>query len=100
MIDPNAAHWRIRREFDNLSEKIDRQILRSRRGRAKLSFSRLQAVESLRHKRDTLQIRFWLLDRHGEAPWHCLHAEIEEAWRVLKAQWNCNAMLESSRSSQ
>ena len=55
------------------------------------SRSRRQAVESLRHKRDTLLIRFWLLERHGDASWHNLHSEIEEAWLALKAQWDRNA---------
>jgi hypothetical protein len=48
-------------------------------------------VESLRHKRDTLLIRFWLLERHGDASWHNLHAEIHEAWFALKAQWERSA---------
>jgi hypothetical protein len=87
MIDPRADLWRIRRELDEISERIDRQVLRVRRPGAVVSRSRLQAVESLRHKRDTLLIRFWMLERYGEAGWHNLHAEIEEAWRALREQW-------------
>ncbi len=91
MMDPNTALWRIRREFDELSDRIDRQVLRSRREWPNLTRSRRQAVESLRHKRDTLLIRFWLLERHGQATWNNLHAEIEEAWSALKAQWLRNS---------
>ena len=91
MMDPNAVLWRIRREFDQISDRIDRQVLRTRREGRNVSRSRRQAVESLRHKRDTLLIRFWLLERHGDASWHNLHAEIEEAWHALKAQWERNS---------
>ncbi len=91
MMNPNAVLWRIRREFDQISDRIDRQVLRTRREGCSATRSRRQAVESLRHKRDTLLIRFWLLERHGDASWHNLHVEIEEAWLVLKAQWEHNS---------
>jgi hypothetical protein len=87
MLDPNARLWRIRRELDEISERIDRQVRRIRREGCCGSRSKLQAVESLRHKRDTLLIRFWLLDRHGEARWHRLQTEIEEAWSDLREEW-------------
>jgi hypothetical protein len=91
MMNPNAALWQIRREFDQISNRIDRQVLRTRREGCHATRSRRQAVESLRHKRDTLLIRFWLLERHGDASWHNLRGEIEEAWLALKAQWECNS---------
>ena len=87
MMDPNAPLWRIRRELDEVSERIDRLVMRTRRTRSGLSRSRRQAVESLRHKRDTLLIRFWMLERHGEASWHNLHAEIDDAWGALREEW-------------
>ena len=90
MMNPDAGLWRIRREFDQISDRIDRQVLRTRRAGPSASRSRRQAVESLRHKRDTLLIRFWLLERHGDASWHNLQEEIQEAWLALKAQWERN----------
>jgi hypothetical protein len=87
MLDPNAPLWRIRRELDEVSDRIDRLVMRTRRTRSGLSRSRRQAVESLRHKRDTLLIRFWMLERHGEASWHNLHAEIDDAWGALREEW-------------
>ena len=99
MLDPNARLWRIRRELDDISERIDRQVRRIRREGYCGSRSKLQAMESLRHTRDTLLIRFWLLDRHGEARWHNLHSEIEDAWRDLREEWRRAADPEEASTS-
>ena len=96
MLDPNGRLWRIRRELDELSTRIDRQVRQTRRDGPTGSRSRLQAVESIRHKRDTLLIRFWLLDRNGDAAWHNLRTEIEDAWRELQEAWRHAARLVES----
>ena len=100
MMDPNALLWRIRRELDEVSELIDRLVRRTRRTRVGLSRSRRQAVESLRHKRDTLLIRFWLLERHGDATWHNLHAEIDDAWGELREEWRRMSGADEQRQTE
>jgi hypothetical protein len=85
VVYPNESLEIVRRNLVDLSLRVDRLVRRTRRDGPVASRSHLQAVESLRHKRDTLLIRFWLLER--EVGWPTLPEEIQESWRELQEAW-------------
>lgn len=85
MVYPSESLEHVRRNLLDLSIRVDRLVRRTRQDGKTGSRSRLQAVEALRHRRDTLLIRFWLLER--EVGWPSLPDEIRESWRELQEAW-------------